>query len=296
MHLSTIALSAVLATTMGLAAPARLVVGLNQTCGGFAGTACTEGLTCVLDAFSTAGKCTPKASLGQVCGGTNNPACADNLSCSDKIKGVCKIKASDLGQTCGGFVGTGCNEGLTCVLDAFSSAGKCMTQSSLGQVCGGSSNAVCADRFSCSDKVKGVCKVKASDIGQTCGGFVGTGCKDGLTCVYDKFSTGGKCMAKVSLGQVCGGANNPACADGLSCSDNIKGVCKLEAAGLNQSCGGFVGKPCESGLACVLDQFSTAGKCVANVGFGKTCGGVNNPACAEGFVCSDKTKGVCQKK
>ncbi|KAJ3230189.1 hypothetical protein HDU81_004682 [Chytriomyces hyalinus] len=209
-----------------IAAPTRLVVGPNELCGGFAATGCKEGLTCVLDQFSTAGKCTPKAALGQVCGGVNNPVCLDNLTCSDSIKGVCKLKPASLDQTCGGFVGVTCSEGLSCVYSQPGSAGTCKTNSAFGQVCGGIVNAACGKNLECSDKLNGVCRFAAAAENQICGGFAGVACKDGLSCVYAPASSAGKCLPKASVGQVCGGVNNAACADGLTCSDSVKGVCK----------------------------------------------------------------------
>ncbi|KAJ3404968.1 hypothetical protein CcCBS67573_g10659 [Chytriomyces confervae] len=209
-----------------IAAPARLVVGSNELCGGFAATGCKDGLTCVLDQFSTAGKCTPKVALGQVCGGVNNPACLDNLTCSDSVKGVCKLKAASLDQTCGGFVGVTCSEGLSCVYAQSGSAGKCKPHSAFGQVCGGIINPACGKNLECSDKLNGVCRLAGAAENQLCGGFAGVGCKEGLSCVYAPGSSGGKCMRKAAVGQVCGGMNNAACADGLTCSDSDKGVCR----------------------------------------------------------------------
>jgi len=111
----------------------RRMGGSAPSCGGFAGTQCPAGLTCVDDPTDTCelsrdadciGICV--GGTGISCGGFAGTQCPAGLTCVDDPTDTCELSrdadcigicVGGTGISCGGFAGTQCPAGLTCVDD-----------------------------------------------------------------------------------------------------------------------------------------------------------------------------------
>jgi hypothetical protein len=180
-------------------------------CGGFAGTPCPDGLTCVDDIDScdpNNGPAKPPHDAGsnlQWPEQSAPPFLESQLSTSSTqvrpfgqgVGADCSGKCFYKPVTCGGFAGTSCPTGLTCVDDVDSCDSK-------------NGGADCS----------GHCKL----LPASCGGFAGTPCPNGLTCVddidnCDPNNGGTDCSGHCEY--KCGGFAGITCPNGLTCVDDI---------------------------------------------------------------------------
>jgi hypothetical protein len=162
----------------------ELTAGRGQTCGGFAGTPCAEGLRCNYRAGS--GTCVDNpnavsqgADEDEVCGGTTNIKCKTGLECKTSTGNV---PAAGRKGKCVAVALAGCRGLPACDAghNAVSSASDCIQDD----------DAECYKRTTCGRSVW--CTAPApsaapaapsgAGVGERCGGFAGKRCAPGLRC------------------------------------------------------------------------------------------------------------------
>lgn len=226
------------------------------------GRRCAGDAVCLQD-----GKCgtfagPPNKPSGATCGDTRE--CAEGLSCQESLCAPAPVA----GAECNMLVG--CGRGSTCIPDLNRA---CAPKAAEGESCVISEE--CAEGLGCHSFLAVPKCVKLAKVGEPC--------TNGAPCVAGARCEGEECRLLPVEGESCSFGE---CAPGFICDGSSKCTGPLSQGA---ACGRI--DACAADLVCNLAAYP--GTCVARVGEGQPCEGMDD-RCLAGHFC-DQATSTCQK-